>query len=173
MEITIRQEKAGDETQIRNVIISAFIREEEARLVENLRRRPEWKAAISLVAVLEKDIAGHILFFPVKIKQSSGEEKQSLCLAPVSVRCDLQGKGIGSALIEEGISDARRLEYESINVVGSEKYYPRFGFLPAINFGIKCSIAGVPEKNFMVLELEKGSLAAGGVVVYPPEFNEV
>ncbi len=173
MEIIVRQEKSGDETQIRNVIISAFMREEEAQLVENLRRRSEWKDAISLVAVLEKDIVGHILFFPVKIKQSSGGEKQSLCLAPVSVRHDLQGRGIGSALIKEGVSDARRLGCESINVVGSENYYPRFGFLPAVNFGIRCSIAGVPEKNFMILELKKGSLAAGGIVIYPSEFNGV
>jgi putative acetyltransferase len=58
--------------------------------------------------------------------------------------------------------------------LGSEAYYPRFGFGPAAHYGIRFQDAAVPEEHFMVIELRRGALADHpGVACYEPEFNEV
>jgi predicted N-acetyltransferase YhbS len=44
-------------------------------------------------------------------------------------------------------------------VLGHPEFYPRFGFAPAIRFGVR-SEYNVPEETFMALELRAGSLGA-------------
>ena len=72
-------------------------------------------------------IAGHILFTKIKIVN---EEKSfaSLALAPVSSKTGFQNQGIGAKLILEGHRIAEELGYESVILIGHEKYYPRFGY---------------------------------------------
>ena len=62
--------------------------------------------------------------------------------------------------------------FESIIVLGNDIYYPRFGFSPASNWGIKAPF-DVPNESFMALELEDGSLErVTGTVVYSTDFFE-
>ena len=57
-------------------------------------------------------------------------------------------------------------------VLGHSAYYPRFGFVPASTYGIKCEY-DVPDEVFIALELHEGALSErSGVVKYQPEFNE-
>ncbi len=64
------------------------------------------------------------------------ESSTVLVLAPLSVLPEYQKQGIGNALIKEGHRIAGELGYRYSVVLGSEKYYPRTGYLPAENFGI-------------------------------------
>ncbi|WNI38578.1 N-acetyltransferase [Chryseobacterium sp. SG20098] len=144
---------------------------QEQFLVEKLRESKAFIPELSLVAEDEKGtIAGHILFTKIKIVN---EEKSfaSLALAPVSVKPEFQNQGIGAKLILEGHRIAEELGYESVILIGHEKYYPRFGYKKTSNFGISFPF-DIPEENGMAVELVKDGLKdRKGVVKYPHEFG--
>ena len=94
-------------------------------------------------------------------------------LGPMSVLPSLQRGGIGSKLVINGLQECQNLGNEIVIVLGHPEYYPRFGFIPASNYGIKCEY-DVPDEVFMALELHPGALSGrSGIVKYQPEFNEV
>jgi len=168
--MTIRLEKPEDIPAIRIVNERAFGRPAEADLVDALRRNG--KASISLVAVDDGSIVGHIYFSPVTI-QSKGTELMGAGLAPLAVIPERQNQRIGSMLVEQGLRLCREDGHPYVVVLGHPNYYPRFGFVPAGRFGIK-SEYDVADEVFMVMELREGALrGCAGVVKYQPEFNEV
>ena len=55
-------------------------------------------------------------------------------------------------------------------VLGHPEYYPRFGFVPASRFGLRCEY-DVPDEVFMALELEAGALSGvSGLLSYHEAF---
>lgn len=166
----IRQERAEDSDAIFEVNLQAFGQDGEARLVNALRKDGDYHYPLSLVAESGRRIIGHILFPPVTIV-SEGGETAALALAPLAVHQDFQCLGIGSALIEEGLKECRRLGHRIVIVVGHPLYYPKFGFVPAREFGITPPFP-CPEEAFMVLPLADNALdGISGEVRYPPAFD--
>ena len=168
--LTIRLEIPGDVEAIRYVNEQAFGQENESKLIEKLRNRGA--LTISLVAIQDGEIVGHIAFSPVKV-ESEGLSFEAITLAPLAVLPAYQGKGIGSQLVRAGLQECRRLGHEVVVLVGHPDYYPRFGFIPAKPEGIDCEFE-VPEEAWMILELQEGALAGRlGIVRFQPEFHEV
>ncbi|ASE62328.1 N-acetyltransferase [Chryseobacterium indologenes] len=172
----IRQEEENDHESVFQLIEEAFRNMEhsdhqEQFLVEKLRISDAFIPELSLV--MEDDdgeIAGHILFTKIRIENAS-ESFESLALAPVSVKPDFQNQGIGSQLILHGHHIARELGYQSVILLGHEKYYPKFGYEKTSNFGISFPFE-IPEENGMAIELVKDGLKnVKGVVKYPKEFG--
>ena len=92
-------------------------------------------------------------------------------LAPMAVLPEYQKRGIGSALVERGFDECRRIGHNIVVVVGHPEYYPRFGFTPAREQGLGCEF-DVPDEVFMVAELSPGTLdGRQGLVKYHPEFK--
>jgi predicted N-acetyltransferase YhbS len=121
---------------------------------------------------MDDDLVGYVLFFPIKIVDGKLEH-ESIALAPVSVHPKHQKKGIGSALIKEGLTRCKKEGFQSVIVLGHPEYYPRFGFRPASNWKISAPF-DVPDEAFMALELTINALKnIQGIVQYPDEFNEV
>jgi len=165
--MNIRLEQPGDMEKIRNVHLQAFETEAEANLADSLRNTGI--ELISLVAEENGEVIGHILFSPVTI---DGNIK-IMGLAPMAVLPGWQRKGVGARLIDEGLKACENAGYGAVVVLGYPGYYPRFGFMPSVNFGIK-SEYDVPPEVFMVKELQKGILkAAKGTVKYHKVFNEL
>jgi putative acetyltransferase len=172
MQINIRPETTQDHQKIRDINELAFGQENEAILIEKLRLNPRFPDAISLVAEVNDEVVGHILFFPVQIVNN---EKifESLALAPMAVLPPFQNKSIGTELVYAGLETARCKGYQSVIVLGHKDYYPRFGFQLAKRWDIRAPFE-VPTENFMALELEeKGLSGVSGTVRYPVEFDEV
>ncbi len=164
--IEIRSEKPDDSTAIQEVQTKAFGRPAEAKLVRLIRERN--KALISLVAVNDGRVVGHILFSRVTIDNASFN---ALGLAPVAVLPDFQRKGIGSKLIREGLERSKEAGYYAVVLLGDPAYYSRFGFARAADFGLQNEY-GVHDE-FMVLLLRRGALdEVSGMVKYLPEFQE-
>lgn len=164
--MNIRFEQPDDIEKIREVNLQAFETETEANLVEALRNADV--ELISLVAEENGEVIGHILFSPVIL----GDLK-IMGLAPMAVLPDRQNKGVGTKLVKAGLQDCEKAGYEAVVVLGHAGYYPRFGFVPSVNFGIK-SEYDVPPEVFMVKELREGALkGAAGTVKYHPAFNQV
>ena len=95
-------------------------------------------------------------------------------LAPMAVMPDYQNQGIGSMLVNEGLSQLKEWGYPFVIVLGHPEYYPRFGFKPALLYGLKCQWEGVPDEAFMAVILNEEKMnGVAGVVRYRDEFNEV
>lgn len=166
----IRRETPADVRAVRTVNEQAFGRPAEADLVDRLRDRGA--VTLSLMAVLDGEIVGHILFSPLEIV--SGEARHhGVALGPMAVLPAHQRRGIGSRLVRAGLERLREGGEELVIVLGHAEYYPRFGFTRASTFGIRCPL-DVPDEVFLALELRPGAARGrSGVVRYAPEFDEV
>lgn len=166
----IRQETAADFSAIYSVNERAFDRLDEADLVDKLRAGN--KITLSLVAEENGRIVGHILFSPMTIETGNGSYP-AVGLGPVAVLPEMQRQGIGARLIKAGLEMCREKGETAVIVLGHSEYYPRFGFVPASQFGIH-STYDVPNEVFMALELQEGALnGRAGVAHYQPEFDGV
>ena len=166
--LTIRIETPTDIPGVRAVNEAAFETGAEAALVDALRENG--KFVLSLVADIEGEIVGHILFTDIEM-EPGGLEARMLGLAPMAVHPEWQGRGIGSALVRCGLEDCRELGYRGVVVLGHPTFYPRFGFIPASRHGISC-IYEAPDEAFMVLTLGDDELRKGRAL-YQPEFAEI
>lgn len=165
----IRPEEPRDYPSVYTINVSAFETDAEARLVEALRK--EAHPLISLVAEEMGAIVGHILFSPVTL--SGYPELKITGLGPMAVALEKQHRGIGSALVRAGLEKCQASGYGAVVVLGHTWFYPRFGFLPSIRYGIKCEY-DVPKDVFMVLEIIPGYLrGAVGTLRYHPAFTHV
>ncbi|HEX8140742.1 MAG TPA: N-acetyltransferase [Pyrinomonadaceae bacterium] len=164
--ITIRAETAEDIPAIRQVNELAFGQPDEADLVDALRATAQ--PHISLVAVSAGRVVGHIFFSPVTLEAE--DSVLILGLAPMAVLPEYQKRGIGSQLVQEGLKECQRSGCEVVVVVGHPEYYPRFGFIPASQKGLRCEYP-VPDEAFMVTELRPNALVGRGLVRYLPEFG--
>ncbi len=166
----IRLEKPDDQEKIRNINSAAFDTNDEANLVDALRK--SGTPLISLVAEEKGELIGHILFSPVSLE---GNQPTPLIagLGPMAVIPECQNKGVGSMLVEEGLRYCKTSGYKAIVVLGHPEYYPRFGFVPSINYDIKSEYQ-VPPEIFMVKELEEFALKGiDGTIKYHQAFNEI
>lgn len=166
----IRPEKPEDIPHIHKIEALAFDHEAEADLVDLLRANG--KVTLSLVAEIEGQIVGHILFSPVKLETRNGSVTGQ-GLAPLAVHPGFQNQGIGSALSKAGIEQLRQADHAWVVVEGSPKYYPRFGFTDAEPFGITCQF-DPPPGCFMIMELKPGTLTdLHGIIYFAEEFLSV
>jgi putative acetyltransferase len=168
--IIVRAEETGDRDAIRQVVELAFGQAGEADLVDALRENAS--PCLSLVAILDEQVVGHIFFSPVTV-ESETNTFSAMGLAPMAVLPKYQNQGIGSRLVREGLKECQRLGQYIVVVLGHPNYYPRFGFAPANSKGLR-SEYDVPDDVFMVLELNEGALQGRrGLVKYHPEFSKV
>jgi predicted N-acetyltransferase YhbS len=161
----IRDERPGDEAAIGEITRAAFAgvphsSQTEPRIVEALRQAGA--LTLSLVAVGDQEIVGHIAFSPVLI---DGQPGDWYGLGPVSVEPELQAGGIGTALIRAGLDRLRDIGAHGCVLLGDPNYYRRFGFVadPELTY------AGGPPEAFQRLGLT--GEPAKGEVTYHPAFE--
>ena len=168
--IEIRQENNKDYEEVYNVVKMAFESAKhsdgnEQDLVVDLRKSKNFIPKLSLVAIYDDKIVGYILFTKIKIGKST-----ELALAPLVVLPEYQRQGIGKKLIKEGHKIAKKLGYHFSFVLGSEKYYPKSGYVPASRYGIKAPFE-VADENFMAIKLNDTDKEIAGTVEYAKEFG--
>ena len=148
--ILIRNETKDDISTITEVTIEAFktlevSNQTEQYIIEALRAAKA--LTLSLVAEVSGKVVGHIAFSPVTISDGT---MHWYGLGPVSVLPEYQRKGIGKALIQEGISKLKDIGAKGCCVVGHPQYYKKFGF---DNFA-GLIVEGVPQEVFFALSFE-------------------
>jgi putative acetyltransferase len=137
MNITIRSEITEDRESVWNVNQTAFDGDDEANLVDALR--DGGFVVASIVAELNDEIAGHILFSHVSIL-TEHRSVDAVSLAPMAVSPEYQRQGVGSNLVKTGLKACREHEHRIAVVLGHPDFYPRFGF--------SADLARAPESPF-------------------------
>ena len=148
--LIIRNETSADVAAIAEVTVAAFATLAVSQHTEHFivaALRESRALAISLVAEEAGRVVGHIAFSPVAISDGT---PRWYGLGPVSVLPECQRKGIGRALIREGLSRLKTLGARGCCLVGHPDYYPRFGFQNVRGLGLE----GVPDEVFFVLAFD-------------------
>lgn len=166
----IRKEQTEDYDTVYRLVKEAFANAEqtdgnEQDLVVKLRKSKSFIPELSLVAVEDGKIVGHILFTKARV---NGVEV--LALAPLSVLPAYQNKGIGLSLIKRGHEEARKLGYGYSVVLGHSKYYPKAGYVPASQYGVQAPFE-VEDENFMAICLSENKDKLNGMIEYDKAFG--
>lgn len=165
----IRQETARDVADIRDINMQAFCdhpfsHQTEHLIVDALRAAGELE--ISLVAVRDERSVGHIAFSAASIGDSEGAW---FLLGPVAVLPDSQGAGIGSALVEAGLSALRSRGAAGCVLVGDPGFYHRFGFSAVAGL----TYDGVPDEYVLAVRfadaIPRGTIRASSAFEIEPE----
>lgn len=167
--ITIREEQPEDIEAIHHMEEQAFGQPDEADLVDALRRADAF--VLSLVALSDGEIVGHILFTRGTIEDDHSDH-DALALGPLAVLPSYQNRGIGTQLMEKGLEMCEKAGHNVVFLLGHPNYYPRFGFVKGSTKGIGNEYNA--DDAFMVKELSVGALErTKGVAKYHPEFMKV
>jgi putative acetyltransferase len=162
----IREETAADVDAIREVNRLAFAQDQEGNIVDALRSNSA--ALLSLVATIDGEVVGHIMYSPASIGEVTGA-----ALGPMAVLPDFQRQGVGSRLVEAGNQRLKTARCPFIIVVGHAEYYPRFGFTPASKHNIRCEW-DLPDEVFMLAVLDPMKMqGVSGLAKYRHEFSTV
>ena len=163
--LLIRSENRTDHAVISHVIAQAFKDQQysshtEHFIVDALRRADA--LTLSLVAVLNQHIVGHITISPVRI--SSGVQGW-YGLGPVAVLPEWQLQGIGSALIQSALNQLKMMGAKGCVVLGDPNFYSEFGF----KIVAELILENVPPEYFQALSFDGKS--PKGTATYHDAFN--
>lgn len=165
--ITIRPETPREAPIIEALIMTAFKdhphQDPNKGCVEHLivyKLRQANALPISLIALDQHSIVGHIAFSPITI---DGTDQQWFALAPVAVLPSHQNQGIGTQLIEAGLALLKERNADGCVVLGEPDYYQRFGFLPQNSI----TIDNAPQNYFMAQSFTGAELPKGLAQFHP------
>jgi putative acetyltransferase len=152
-DLRLREERPEDRDAVRTVNRLAFGREDEAELVERLRE--DGDVIVSIVALEQGAVVGHILFSRLGLGCDDGAAVHAAALAPIAVLPERQRRGVGAALVRHGLALCRARGVAAVIVLGHPHYYPRFGFSADKARALRAPFSG---DAFMALELKPGVL---------------
>ena len=161
----VRAETPADIAGIREVVRAAFAGDQEAGLVDDLRR--DGDLLLSMVAEDEGRIVGHVGFSRVWISHRA-QRAPGVSLAPLSVAPAWQRRGVGAALVKAGHTELRAAGEAIIFVLGDGAYYGRFEYMIAAA-AFDCAYAG---PHFQALALTEFAPRAGAVT-YAAAFDRL
>ena len=164
----VRRERAEDRDAVRSIVAEAFARGSETpvevALVDRLRASDAWIGPLALVAERDGRVVGQVI-----CSRAFVADRPVLGLGPLAVASRLQRAGIGSALMHAVLGAADALDEPLVVLLGHTDYYPRFGFRPAIEFGITAIDPGWgPHLQARALHAYRGGTS--GVFRFPPAF---
>jgi putative acetyltransferase len=143
--VIVRRERPVDHAAVRALHLAAFATDPatgavrvgggvpEARLVDELREDAGFLPHLSLVAVDDRVVVGHVIATRGWLEPYA---VPVLGVGPLSVRPDRQGRGIGTVLVHALTAVAEAAGERLGALLGSPAYYRRFGFLPAADLGV-------------------------------------
>jgi predicted N-acetyltransferase YhbS len=134
----VRRERPADQDAVRAVHRAAFATDDgsevvEARLTDELRQDAGFLPHLSLVAVEDGAVVGHVIATRGRLEPLG---HPVLGLGPLGVRPDRQRTGVGTALMHAVLAVAEAADERLVALLGSPDYYRRFGFVAATELGV-------------------------------------
>jgi putative acetyltransferase len=169
--VVVRAESVDDHDRIADVVAAAFGSPAEARLVEAIRASSEYIAELSLVAVLDDLVVGHVMISRCTL-HTDDSTTSIVMLSPLAVHPTFHARGVGGLLVTTVTTLADARGEPLVVLEGDPRYYSRFGFLPASSHGIELPVPDwAPAAAAQVKPLTNDDPSLGGIVVYPASFD--
>lgn len=168
--ILIRQESWQDYKNVEELLRKNSGTDTLAVRVNRLRLHTDYRPGLSLVAMLDWKLVGHLLLFPLPVREGEGVFTLP-AVASLFVDPGFRRQGIGTRLIRMGLQEAARTGYSLVLAADSGTFFSRLGFISA-----EQQILNHPEHSsreyFYIRELVPGALSAvTGVVDFPVEWG--
>jgi putative acetyltransferase len=160
----VRREKKTDIEAIRRVHEASFTSPLEAELVDNLQA--EGDGVLSLVAWLNGEICGHIMFSRMKAIENRG--LRVTALAPLAVLPENRGRGIGGKMVRDGLEWLKADGEDVVIVLGDPEFYGRFGFTTKAAQAFETPYDG---PHLQALALTEAGQQARGLLRYARAFS--
>ena len=158
---TILTEKPEDAAAIERLHERTFGPGRYARTAYRIRERMAHRLELSYTARIGTLLVGSVRLTPVCIGDTP-----ALMLGPLTIEPPFRDKGIGKAMMERALKDAKDKGYKLVVLVGDEPYYARVGFKRAPKGAITMPGPADPAR-ILAVELTEGALAGVSGTVRP------
>ena len=174
--IIIRRETPADYATVENLTREAFWNVYRPGCLEHyvvhvLRSDPAFVPELDLVMEQDRQLIGHIMYMNAKIVADDGRDIPMMTFGPISIRPDLQRKGLGKQLLDYSMERARELGAGALCIEGNIDFYGKSGFVVAGTRGIRYH--GEPEQEsvpyVLLKELRPGFLEGITGVYHTPQ----
>lgn len=151
LSLTILPESAGDALAIERLHERTFGPGRFARTAYRIREGAQHRLDLSFTARIGTLLVGSVRLTPIRIGEAA-----ALLLGPLTVEPPFRERGIGFALIEKALAQAKADGHRLVVLVGDEPYYGKAGF-KRIPKGRAIMPGPVDPARLMVAELEAGA----------------
>ena len=161
LSVTILTEKPEDAAAIERLHERTFGPGRFVRTSERIRERMVHRLDLSYTARIGTLLVGSVRLTPIRIGNTP-----ALMLGPLTIEPPFRDRGIGKAMMERALGDAKAQGYKLVVLVGDAPYYARVGFKRVPNGAIKMPGPADPAR-ILAAELTEGALAGVSGVVQP------
>ncbi len=158
---TITSEKPGDAAAIDRLNERTFGPGRYARSAYRIREKVKHALDLSFTARIGTLLVGSVRLTPVTIGGTS-----ALLLGPLTVEPPFRSHGIGRALVERALAEAKAKGHRLIVLVGDEPFYSRIGFKRVPPNSVRMP-GPVDKARLLIHELEAGAFAGVSGDVMP------
>jgi len=151
--MTIRNERSTDIAARERLLDASFGPARFGKTSERLREDRFAAHGLSFVAIENGRLIGTARLWNV----SAGLGRPALLLGPLAVATDARNRGVGAALVQRALREARRLGHRAVLLVGDAAYYGRFGFSADKAGAVRLPGPFEPER-LLGIELKAGAL---------------
>ena len=159
--LTIAPETADDAAAIERLHERTFGPGRYAKTAYRLREQAVHRLDLSFTARIGTLLVGSVRLSPVRV----GETK-ALLLGPLTVEPAFRDRGVGQALIERALNEAKAKGHRLVILVGDEPYYGKSGF-KRVPPGRATMPGPVDPARLLVAELEEGAFEGVSGAVRP------
>ena len=161
LSVNIMPETAADAVAIERLHERTFGPGRYAKSAYRLREGMGHRLEFSFTARIGTLLVGSVRLSPVRIGEAA-----ALLLGPLTVEPPFRERGIGYALIERALTEAKAKGHRLVVLVGDEPYYGKAGFKP-IPKG-RCAMPGpVDPARLLVCELVEGAFEGVSGLIRP------
>ena len=161
LSVTILAEKPEDAGPIERLHERTFGPGRHARTTYRIREKIDHRLDLSFTARIGTLLVGSVWLTPVCIGATP-----ALLLGPLTIEPPFRDKGIGKAMMERALKDAKERDYKLVVLVGDEPYYARVGF-KRVPRGAITMMGPVDPARMLAVELVEGALNGVSGVVRP------
>ncbi len=161
LSLTILTEKPEDAAAIERLHERTFGPGRYVRTAYRIREKTSHRLDLSYTARIGTLLVGSVRLTAVRIG-----ETPALLLGPLTIEPPFRDKGIGKAMMERALKDAKAKGHRLVVLVGDEPYYARVGFKRVPNGAIKMPGPADPAR-ILAAELAEDALQGVSGVMQP------
>jgi len=163
----IRESVPSDIAAIESLYPKAFPDEDLLPVVCALLQDPA--IGMSLVATVDSQIAAHVFFTNCTLVDS---DTGVALLAPLAVVPELQRKGIGTAIVGDGLQRLRNEGVPLVCVLGDPAYYGRLGFEAEVLVEPPYRLPAEWDGAWQSQYLGDTETSCAGILSVPPQWQQ-